>query len=223
MKKALSTAGLILILGLQPQRSDAQIPGVGLVTGIIKKVIIALDLKVQELQNQTLKVQNLQQQLENKLSMGSLNDISGWLNKEKELYQGYYQELNTVKGIIAGYREVKAIIRRQKQLLDEYRTAYALFRRDRHFRTEELQYMDNIYSGILEESLRNLDDLTLAVSSFRTQMTDAERMQRIHQASGTMQTNLDHLRQFNQQNKMLSLARSASEQDRQGVRNLYGL
>jgi hypothetical protein len=223
MKKALSTAGLILILGLQAQRSDAQIPGVGLVTGIVKKVIVALDLKVQELQNQTLKVQNLQQQLENKLSLGSLNDISGWLNKEKDLYQGYYQELNTVKSIIAGYREVKTIIGRQKQLLDEYRTAYALFRKDVHFQPEELQYMDNIYTGILEESLRNLDDLTMAVSSFTTQMTDAERMQRIHQVAGNIQTNLDHLRQFNQQNKMLSLARSAGEQDKLNVRRLYGL
>jgi dsDNA-specific endonuclease/ATPase MutS2 len=223
MKKALSTAGLILILGLQAQRSDAQIPGVGLVTGIVKKVIVALDLKVQELQNQTLKVQNLQQQLENKLSLGSLNDISGWLNKEKDLYQGYYQELNTVKGVIAGYREVKTIIGRQKQLLDEYRTAYALFRKDVHFQPDELQYMDNIYAGILEESVRNLDDLTMAVSSFTTQMTDAERMQSIHQASENMQTNLDHLRQFNQQNKMLSLARSAGEQDKLNVRRLYGL
>jgi dsDNA-specific endonuclease/ATPase MutS2 len=223
MKKALSTAGLILILGLQAQRSDAQIPGVGLVTGIVKKVIVALDLKVQELQNQTLKVQNLQQQLENKLSLGSLNDISGWLNKERNLYQGYYQELNTVKGIIAGYREVKTIISRQKQLLDEYRTAYALFRKDVHFQPEELQYMDNIYTGILKESLLNLDDLTMAVSSFTTQMTDAERMQSIHQASENIQTNLDHLRQFNQQNKMLSLARSAGEQDKLNVRRLYGL
>jgi hypothetical protein len=222
MKKALLNAGLVLLLGLQAQQSHAQVPGVGLVTGVIKKVIIALDLKVQQLQNQTLKIQNLQQQVENKLSLGSLNDISGWLNQEKELYQGYYQELNTVRGIIAGYRVVKSIIMRQKQLLDEYRTAYALFRRDRHFRTEELQYMNNIYSGILEESLRNLDDLTLAVSSFSTQMTDAERMQRIRQASENMQINLDHLRQFNQQNKMLSLARSVSERDRQDVRSLYG-
>lgn len=214
----LATCGLLC----STERTKAQIPGVSLISGVIKKVIIALDLKVQQLQNQTIVLQNAQQQVENSLHLGSLNNISGWLNKEKDLYAGYYQELSKVRGVIAEYGEVKTIMKKQVQLTKEYRQASALFIRDKHFSTGELQYMGNIYSGILQESLRNLDELLVTVSSLTTQMNDAEHLQRISQAGKAMQTNLDHLRQFNNQNMKLSLMRSRDEQDRQSVRRLYG-
>ncbi|QKJ33270.1 conjugal transfer protein TraI [Mucilaginibacter mali] len=201
----------------------AQIPGVSLVTGVIKKVIVAIDLKVQQLQNQTLVLQNAEQQLENSLHLSSLNGISDWLSKEKELYTGYYQELNKVRGLIADYDAVKSIISKQKQLVVEYQQANALFHRDAHFSASELQYMGNIYNGILQESLRNLDELLLVVSDLSTRMDDAERLQKISEAAKAMQTNLDHLRQFNRQNAGLSLLRAKDAQDRQNVKQLYGI
>jgi hypothetical protein len=224
MKKNLIILSLAFLgLAGAPLKSSAQIPGVSLITGIIKKVIIALDLKVQRLQNQTIALQNAEQQLENNLHLNSLTNISGWLNKEKELYAGYYQELSKVRRVIADYDEIKNIINRQLQLTSEYRQASALFNRDRHFSPGELEYMGNIYSGILQESLRNLDELLVTVSSLTTQMDDADRLRRISQASKAMQTNLDHLRQFNRQNVGLSLMRSLDEQDRQSIKDLYGL
>jgi hypothetical protein len=54
-------------------------------------------------------------------------------------------------------------------------------------------------------------------------MDDAERLQRIGQAARSMQTNLDHLRQFNRQNAGLSLMRARDAQDRQNVKQLYGI
>ncbi|MDB4921843.1 conjugal transfer protein TraI [Mucilaginibacter sp.] len=224
MKKIIFTIGVMVALTIaRPERSQAQVPIVGLFTSALKKIITAIDLKVQRLQNQTIALQNAEQQLENNMSLGRLNDISGWLNKEKNLYQGYYQELAQVKTIIADYDVVKRIISQQKQLLSEYQSANALFHRDKHFSAGEISYMGNIYAGILQESLRNLDEVLLAVNSFITQMDDAGRLQRIHQASSGMQANLDHLRQFNQQNVMLSLARVRDEQDRLAVKQLYGI
>jgi hypothetical protein len=188
--------------------AKAQIPGVSIVTGVIKKVIVAIDLKVQQLQNQTIALQNAEQQLENSLHLSSLNNISGWLGKEKDLYASYYQELNKVRGLIADYDEVKSVISKQKQLVKEYQQASSLFNHDAHFSPTELKYMGNIYNGILQESL---------------QMDDAERLQRIGQAARSMQTNIDHLRQFNRQNAGLSLMRARDAQDRQNVKQLYGI
>jgi hypothetical protein len=219
----LSTILLCLFFFLTSTPVKAQIPIVGLFGSAIKKAITAIDISVQRLQNQTIALQNAEQQLENSLHLGKLNDISGWLNKEKNLYQQYYQELAQVRTIIADYDEVRQIISRQKQLVSEYQQASSLFGRDPHFSAEELRYMDMIYSGILQESLRNLDALALVVSSFSTQMDDADRLSRISQASRAMQTNLDHLRQFNNQNASISLLRARDEQDRQNVRQLYGL
>lgn len=224
MKSKLTILSLCcLIFSLISTKVNAQIPGVSLITGVIKKVIVAIDLKVQQLQNQTLALQNAEQQLENSLHLGSLNNISGWLGKEKDLYAGYYQELNKVRGLIADYDEVKNVISKQKQLVTEYRQASSLFSRDAHFSANELRYMGNIYNGILQESLQNLDELLMVVSDLCTQMDDAERLQKIGQAAKAMQTNLDHLRQFNRQNAGLSLLRAKDAQDRQNVKQLYGI
>ncbi|MFC0514655.1 conjugal transfer protein TraI [Mucilaginibacter angelicae] len=224
--KSIKTVTPILawfIFSLTGIRAKAQVPVVNIATGLIKKVIVAIDLNVQRLQNQTIALQNAEQQLENSLHLNNLNGISGWLDKEKTLYAGYYQELSKVRRLIADYDAVKRIISRQSQLVGEYRQASALSHGDPHFSPAELKYMDNIYGGILQESLRNLDELLTIVSDQATQMDDAERLERIGQAAKAMQLNLDHLRQFNRQNAGLSLLRAKDARDRASVRQLYGI
>jgi hypothetical protein len=219
MKKLLCIAGLLLVT----ITCEAQIPVVSLVSGIIKKVIIAIDLKVQQLQNQTIALQNAEASIENDLHLSSLNDINGWLGKEKALYQQYYKELATVRTVIADYDEVKRIVSQQEQLLAEYNNANNLFKQDKHFSAAELNQMSTVYGGIIEESARNLQEVVAAVTSISTQMKDAERLLLVHHATTGMQQNLNDLRQFNNHNVQLSLARARDEQDRQQVRQLYGL
>lgn len=221
--RTLFTTLAVLFCSLTGHPASAQAPVVSIVTGIIKKVIIAIDLEVQELQNQTIALQNAEQKVESDLSLDQLKGISGWLSKERSLYQDYYKELATVKTVISDYDEVKRIITTQAELVSEYNSASARFHSDPHFSAAELRYMETIYSGILQESLRNLEQAELAVKSFSTQMNDAERMKLVHQSSGGMQTNLDHLREFNSQNIALSLGRARDEQDRQNIKSWYGL
>jgi hypothetical protein len=150
-----------------------------------------------------------------------MDGINDWLNKEKNLYADYYRELARVRKLIAGYDAVKRITSQQTQLVGEYRNANSLFHRDPHFSPDELKYMGNIYNGILQESLRNLDATITVVSDLATQMDDAERLQRISDAAKAMQSNLDHLRQFNRQNAGLSLLRAKDERGRKIVKQLY--
>ena len=105
----------------------------------------------------------------------------------------------------------------------EYKNAQSLFSQDKHFSASELSQMATIYNGILQESIRNLDEVVLAVKSFVTQMSDAERLLLIHKASAGMQKNLNYLRQYNNNNVWLSLQRATDEQDKQNVKTLYGI
>jgi len=219
MKKLLIITLLLFIAA----NSQAQIPGVSLVTGLIKKVIIAIDLKVQQLQNQTIALQNAEQAVENDLSLNKLNDIGGWLQKEKALYQNYYDELAKVKAVIADYETVRRVITQQAQLVSEYQTAKAQFSRDSHFSPAEIKAMGQVYENILAESIRNLDELTTAVTALATQMSDGDRLEVIRRAAAGVQHNLDDLRHFNRSNQQLSLARSRDAADQNVVRKLYGL
>lgn len=209
---------------LSPQQQlYAQIPIVGLINSAIKKVITAIDLKVQQLQNQTIWLQNAEKELENKMALGNLNDVSGWLDKERNLYKGYYDELAQVKKVISGYNAVKRIIQQQAQLVSEYKNAYSLFRQDNNFTPTELSYMGTVYDGILQESVRNLDEVMLAINSLSTQMSDAQRLQIIHTAGNHLQRNLNDLRQFNAGNMQLTLDRARQRKDMDAVKQLYGL
>jgi hypothetical protein len=206
-----------------PAGANAQVAVVEVIKAGVKKVIKAIDLKVQRMQNKTIWLQNAQKALENQLSKLKLAEIAGWTEKQKELYSGYYRELWTVKSAIAYYQRVRELADKQAVILEEYRRARELFGRDAHFRPEELEHMQEVYRGILDESLQNVDMILLVVHSYRTQMSDAERLKIVNEAADRMETNYSDLKQFNRQNCILSLQRAKSLEDAAKLKALYGL
>ena len=189
----------------------------------IKKVIKAVDLKIQRLQNKTIWLQNAQKTLENTLSKLKLDEISEWTEKQKEQYREYYEELAKVKAIISYYQRIRDITQKQVQLVNEYQHAWQLIQQDDHFTSDEIEYMSRVYSGILEESLNNIDQITLIVQSFTTTMSDAKRLEIINNAADQVDANYDDLMRFNQQNILLSLSRAKTSIEMQTVKKLYGL
>src|SRR5690606_2590577 len=99
----------------------------------VKKVIKAVDLKVQRLQNETIWLQNAQKVLENQLSKLKLTEIADWTEKQKDLYSQYYTELWKIKSAIAYYKRIKDLTQKQLAIVDEYKWAWNLFRQDKHF------------------------------------------------------------------------------------------
>lgn len=190
---------------------------------IIKAVINAADLVIQQVQNETIVLQNAEKEITNVMSKLELDDITDWVQKQKNLYQEYYNELATVKDLISGYDKLKGLVQMQSRIVSEYESAYQLFKQDKHFSGSEIDFMFNIYSGIVDQSLKNLDQAMMVVSSFQTSMTDAERMNIIESASVRMQKNYDDLKRFNNQNIQLSLQRSQSQEDVQSIKSLYGI
>lgn len=216
--------GFCLTLGFTiPVHADAQFIIADVIKLVIKKVINAIDLAVQQVQNKTIVLQNAQKELENVMSKMQLDDIAGWVEKQRKLYEDYYNELWQVKQVIADYDKVKDIVRLQSRIVSEYTRAYGLFKQDKHFLPDELDHMFKVYSGILSESLKNVDQVLLVVNALVTQMDDAGRMEIINKAAASVQKNYDDLQRFNQQNVQLSLERGAEMNDIETVKQLYGI
>jgi predicted transcriptional regulator YheO len=193
------------------------------VKAAIKKVIKAIDLQIQRLQNKTIWLQNAQKTLENTLSKLKLDEISNWTEKQKEQYKKYYEELAQVKAIISYYQRIRGITKKQLRLVDEYNRAWPLIKQDKHFTADEISYMEKVYSGILDESLKNIDQIHLIIKSFTTKMSDAKRLELINNAADQVDTNYSDLVQFNRQNSLLSLQRAKTEAEVEVVKKLYGL
>lgn len=190
---------------------------------VVKKVIKAIDLKVQRLQNETIWLQNAQKQIENELSKIRLGQIAGWSEDQQRLYSGYYKELWQIKSYISDYRRIKNLAVKQAALVSQYQQAWALFRGDKHFTIDELTHMQQVYSGILDASLKNLDEIMQVASAGRTQMNDAERLELINKAGDHLDENYSDLRQFNTQNQILSLRRATDLNELQTLKNYYGI
>ena len=218
MKKLIVVLALLISVN-----SNAQIPILEIIKAGIKKVIVAVDLKIQRLQNKTVWLQNAQKTLENAMSKAKLTEISDWVEKQRKLYDEYFKELWKIKSALAYYHRVKDIIENQVAMVSEYKSAWAVFRQDKNFTAEELEYMFTVYTGMMDESLKSLDQLFLVVNTFATQMSDAKRLEIINIAADNIEQGFMDLKDFNNQNKTISIQRSVEKGEIDYVKKLYGL
>jgi len=222
MKKIVIVLMLSICFAIMPTQKSHAVVWV-VVQAAIKKVIRAMDLAVQRLQNKTIWLQNAQKTLENAMSKLQLDQISDWTGKQKEQYAVYFDELRKVKEAISGYKKVKEIMQKQSQIVVEYKRAFNLFRQDKHFTAQEVDYMLKVYTGIVNESLKNIDLLLLVVNSLNTEMTDGKRIEIINTAANNIDVTLNDLREFNSQNVKLVLQRVTDEREINTVKALYGV
>lgn len=216
---------LLLCLATAAPTSSAQaaIPWVQIIKEAIKRVVKAVDLLIQRRQNAVIKLQNAQKALENTMAKLKLDEITDWVRKQRELYKQYYDELKKVKAVISYYFKIKEIAQKQILIVEQYQNAWSLFQKDRHFTASELYYMQKVYAGMLDETAKNVDLLTLVVTAFSTQMTDVKRLEIIGKAAAQADKVYDELSSFTHENQILSLSRANSEFDAKVVKELYGI
>jgi hypothetical protein len=213
---------MIIVFTIAPtQRSSAQI--IDIIKEAIIKAIQAADIAVQKLQTETIGLQNAQKQLENVLSQSKLTEISGWVDKQRQQYADYFNELWQVKEDITLYRSVKDIIQKQVDMVAEYKRAFSLFQQDDHFTAAEIEQMTNVYSAMMDESVKNIDQILLVINAFTTQMSDGKRLEIINHAAEKIDQNEDDLKRFNNNNMLLSMSRAKDASEIAQLKTYYGL
>lgn len=216
--------GLAVILVGQPRAEvNAAIPIAAIIKEAVEKVIKAVDLMIQRLQNKTIWLQNAQKVLENKLNELKLTEIAEWTEKHRKLYEDYYEELWKVKNTIAMYKRIRQLTDKQVRIVDEYRKCWSIVQNDDNFTKKELEYMAKVYLGIMEESVKNLDQVLLVINSFKTQMSDAKRLEIINKCGEEIERNYYDLKEFNNQNIQLSINRAKDAHEIETVKQLYEL
>ncbi len=223
MKRCLVCLLLLVIFMVPRHKVKAQDPVSLIIMQGITKVIKAVDLKIQRLQTRTIWLQNAQKVMENTMSKLRLDEITDWVEKQRLLYKAYFEELQKVKLVLIYYHRVKEITELQLALVKQYKRSFDAVKRDAHFSPEEISYMGKVYSGIIEQSLQNLEGLYLVINSFTTQMSDEKRMEIIDKVKNAIQKNYDDLRGFSNQNIQLSMARAKDQREIIVIKNLYGL
>jgi len=189
----------------------------------IRQALIAADVAVQKTQTAVIEVQNTQKEIENQLSQLNLGQIGDWEGKIKDIYSDYFSELWKVKTIISYFRQITTIIAQQQQLVQQYKQAYAAVQQDKHFTASEVSYIYSVYTGIINESVKSVDQIITVLTSFSLQMSDADRMKLVGKASADIQQQTSDMGRFNSQTMQISLQRAQSETEVNNIMQLYGL
>jgi hypothetical protein len=173
--------------------------------------------------------------------------LAGLKSILKQMYQGYEiisKGYNAVKNVSQGnfslneafldglylasptvrsYPRAADIVGDQLSLMREYQSAYSTFRQDKHFSPDEVGYMLEVYNNLVNQSLKNLSDLSMILTDSQLRMSDAERIKGIDRIYVQSHGQLNFLRQFNNQTYQVAVRRANDEGDRQTLKNLYGI
>jgi conjugation system TraG family ATPase len=214
---------LVVLLVLVAPALHAQIPVLDLINLAAKKVVVAVDLKIQELQTQTIQLQAAEKEVENSMESTELGDIIGWVQGQEQLFAEYYRELWQVKAAISGYQRLAQLIDEDARIVQQYHQMMGVLQQDGHFTPGEVAVMTSTLTSILNQTAANFSQLQLVVNAFVTQMPDAGRLQIIDQTAGQVDRNYAALQAFYQQNLLLSLQRAKDQNDIAVTKTLYGL
>lgn len=151
---------------------------------------------------------------------GSISQLS---KGNFDLHSVYLNGLLSINPTVKNYGRVAEIITQQVSLLSEYKNAYKQFRQSGSFSVSELNYMSSVYTQLVNQSLQNLDDLTIVLTAGKLRMSDDERMRAIDRIYASSSDKLQFLRHFNRQGVLLNIQRSKDVGDTRTMKQLYGI
>lgn len=198
-------------------------------------VVLLLPIKSkaqsQEIQQLILNIEKLSQfkQILKDMKKG-YEVLSGGYNAVKDMSQGnftlhkaFLDALMQVSPVVKNYKRVGDIINYQILLVKESKTTFNRFSKSQNFSQQEVVYFEKVYGNLLNQSLRNLDELLTIVTANKLRMSDDERLQAIDKIYIDMEDKLLFLRNFNASSNVLALQRARESKDvntAKGIRDL---
>ncbi|MFQ6601856.1 TerB family tellurite resistance protein [Flavobacterium sp. C3NV] len=185
----------------------------------------------QEIQQLILNIEKLSQfkQILKDMKKG-YEVLSGGYSAVKDMSQGnftlhktFLDALLQVSPVVKNYKRVGDIINYQILLAKESKTALNRFSKSQNFTLQEITYFEKVYGNLLNQSLRNLDELLTIVTANKLRMSDDERLQAIDKIYVDMEDKLLFLRNFNTSSNVLALQRARESNDVNTAKGMRGL
>lgn len=190
---------------------------------------VTADAQSQETQQLLLNVEKLSQ-LKNILSdmKKGYEVVSKGYSSVKNIAEGnfslhevFLDGLMLVSPEVKKYRRVADIISYQKNIVSEYKSAFARFSSADVFSPEEIGYMGRVYKQLFDLSMDNLDELAMVITAAKLRMSDDERLRAIDRIFENVQDKLVFLRDFNSKAMSLALAKEKQKAGLKQVERLY--
>lgn len=147
------------------------------------------------------------------LLSGGYKTVKDMTEGNFSLHKTFLDALMQVSPAVKNYKRVAEIVEYQISIVKESRNGMNRFIKSGNFSGQEINYFEKVYGNLLNQSLRNLDELTMVITADKLRMSDDERLKAVDDIYEQMQDKLLFLRNFNTTSNVLALQRSKEKKD----------
>jgi DNA repair ATPase RecN len=147
------------------------------------------------------------------LLSGGYKTVKDMTEGNFSLHKTFLDALMQVSPAVRNYKKVGEIVEYQISIVKESRNGMNRFIKSGNFSGQEINYFEKVYGNLLNQSLRNLDELAMVITADKLRMSDDERLKAVDDIYEQMQDKLLFLRNFNTTSNVLALQRSKEKND----------
>jgi hypothetical protein len=150
-------------------------------------------------------------------------DVKHIVEGNFNLHKAFLDALLAVSPAVQDYSRVERIISTESTLLSEYKTASRQFSRSGRFSIGELNYMNSVYSNLINRSAACVSELVMLLTADELRMSDADRLEGIDRVDADIGSQLKLLRMLDDAMAVQAGLRAREAGDIGTVRGLYGI
>ncbi|MBW1654912.1 TerB family tellurite resistance protein [Flavobacterium quisquiliarum] len=154
------------------------------------------------------------------LLSGGYKTVKDMTEGNFSLHKTFLDALMQVSPAVKNYKRVAEIVDYQISILKESRSGMNRFIKSGNFSGQEINYFEKVYGNLLNQSLRNLDELTMVITADKLRMSDDDRLKAVDDIYEQMQDKLLFIRNFNASSNVLALQRAKEKKDVDASRGL---
>jgi hypothetical protein len=152
-----------------------------------------------------------------------LNTIQNIKKGDFDLHRDFIGSLSNVNPKIKSYTRVADIIAYQLRIVKNAGTVVKNLRESNQFSTDELDYSKAVFDRLLEDCLKNMDELFLIITSVELKMKDDERIKRIDRLYLDMQDKYSFCQSYSEECSVLAIQRLSEQFEITRSKQLNGL
>jgi hypothetical protein len=157
------------------------------------------------------------------LAKTGLNTIQNIKKGAFNLHRDFFGSLEIVNPKIKTYTRVADIIAYQVRIVKNISTTIKNLKESGQFNADELDHSKAVFENLLDECVKNVDELYLIITSDELQMTDDERIKRIDLLYTDMQDKYSFCQSFSEEGSVLAMQRLSGQVEIMMSKKLNGV
>jgi hypothetical protein len=158
-----------------------------------------------------------------KIAEDGWQDIKNIKNGEFNLHSVFFSSLQAVNPKVAQMSEVAEIIAIQISIAESVSKQLSVFRNSQWLQSSELDYINQVYSTILNAASEDVKDLAGVITNSELVMNDGERIKRIQAIDNNMRSQAGLVKGFSDHTGLLIMQRQHEDEMDGEIKAIYGI